>query len=177
MALHQLNNAGWSFKTLLKNHIQKLRQLAGSELLGFDLKTKKILLRTERPVTISLSFVWNEPLSASLGSKVNNWWTQEKRKKESFSKRTSHFEAACCQVMACCSSVTDLNSDREKGLGGEKGFKKWMSSEFFHRHLLLALVSTQGQSVIWICTLPLQLTQPEWMECTVPWLTFSTCTY
>lgn len=43
-ALHQLNNAGWSFKTLLKNHIQKLRQLAGSELLGFDLKTKKTLL-------------------------------------------------------------------------------------------------------------------------------------
>lgn len=40
MALHQLNNVGWSLKTLLGSHIQKLRELAGSEPLGFDLKTK-----------------------------------------------------------------------------------------------------------------------------------------
>lgn len=86
MALHQLNSAEWSLKTLLKSHIQKLRQLAGSEPLGFDLKTKKTLLWTERSITISLSFVWNEPLSASLGSKVNNSWTRERREKGSFGR-------------------------------------------------------------------------------------------
>lgn len=109
---------------------------------------QKPLLWTERSITISLSFFWNEPLSTCSGSKVNNSWPQERKKKGSFRKRTAHFEATCCQVMAWHSYVTDLNSDRaKKGLNGGKRFKKINELRFFFTDSL-ALMSTRGLQAV-----------------------------